>query len=179
MLGDDNYYVPTKDEFYPGVEFEVNTKSVGLGILDTEQMKLVHKGEMTPVWTKCTFSWEYVDITQSPFNFDLVLEDKRIRIKYLDGDDIMSLGFEIANDEANTYRSLKKQLGAGSGDDKTLFIQHDIFPIPSGELRISTHIWWRENRGTEITMFEGSIKNKSELKKILKQIHADSITKEQ
>ena len=110
----------------------------------------------------------------------LMVKPEVMRVKYLDGDDIMSFGFEIANDEGNTYKSLKKRLGMGTGDDKTLFVHHEVFPNNSGQIIVNTHIWWRENRGDEITMFEGSINNKLEFKQILEQIHASNIiTKEQ
>ena len=44
------------------------------------------------------------------------------------------------------YKSRKKWLGAGTGDDKALYID-----ITGGD----TLIYWVENRGCEITVFEG------------------------
>lgn len=44
------------------------------------------------------------------------------------------------------YKSRKKWLGAGTGDDKSLYID-----ITGGD----TLMYWVENRGSEITIFEG------------------------
>ena len=44
------------------------------------------------------------------------------------------------------YISNKKHLGVGTGDDANLYIWLDS----SG-----THIWWKENRGFERTIFDG------------------------
>lgn len=182
MIDENKYYTPELSEFHEGLEFEVNTKSTGLAIVDFSKINgesLVYESEMIPVWTKCVFQLAYMNDFESPFNFRAVLDDNRIRVKYLNGDDIMSLGFKIANDEGNTYKSLKKQRGLSTGDDRILIVQHEVFQTPNEETRINTWVWWKTNRGDEITMFEGSIKNKQEFKKLLKQIHAADITKEQ
>ena len=50
------------------------------------------------------------------------------------------------NKEEQCWVSKKKQLGAGTGDDASLYIYLD---------ENSTHIWWRENRGYERTIFDG------------------------
>ncbi len=179
MMSEDKYYVPEPEEFHQGLDFEVNMKDTSLMIVDFGGAGIVEETEPVPVWTKGVFQWGHLDPTRSPFNFLVVLQDKRIRVKHLDGDDIMSLGFEIANDEGNTYRSIKKQRGLSAGDDRQLFVQHELFTDSNKKVRINTWAWWRTNRGDEITVFEGSIKNKSEFKRLLKQIHAESITTEQ
>lgn len=45
-----------------------------------------------------------------------------------------------------TFKSNKKRLGAGTGDDSILYIYADTS---------STSIWWREVTGFEKTIFEG------------------------
>ena len=92
---------------------------------------------------------------------DLMREDSDVdyRVKYLDHDDIVSLGFKLVTD--NEYVSDKTYLGLGTGDDAKLHIHYYLN---------SAAIWFRSNRGDEYTMFDGWIKNKFELKKILKQI---------
>lgn len=45
-----------------------------------------------------------------------------------------------------TYKSKKKRIGAGTGDDSTLHIYAG---------KESTMLWWKENRGYEKTIFEG------------------------
>lgn len=57
--------------------------------------------------------------------------------------------------EEDTWKSKKKRLGIGTGDDSTLYIYCDDS---------STSIWWQENRGFETTIFEGrSLKYMAEL----------------
>lgn len=56
------------------------------------------------------------------------------------------------------YKSRKKWLGAGTGDDRSLYID-----ITGG----TTLIYWVENRGFEITIFEGrEIKSTEEFKQL-------------
>ena len=156
MLGEDNYYIPDANEFNFGMEYYCEK-----------------------------FMGEPLGFHPSDLRDDRIeeflqeLHDGKIKIKYLDGDDIISFNMEIANEDAHTYKCKKKLLGLGSGDDRTLFVYHEIFMNAKEEVRISTHIWWQENRGTEITVFEGSIRNKSEFRTILKQIHANTITEKQ
>lgn len=157
-MNEDKYYTPEIQEFHIGFMFEYKT----------------FQGEKEEIW-------ESMSVGEDTFSLNSYTNPFKIktRVKYLDGDDIMSLGFEVANDEGNTYKSLNKLRGLSAGDDRTLFVQHECFRTPAGQMRINTWVWWQENRGTEITVFEGSIKNKSEFRKLLKQIHANTITKEQ
>ncbi len=74
-----------------------------------------------------------------------------VRVKYLDTEDIKSLGFEIDAD----YKSINSVMF--SKDDYTI-LQSDIT-----EILISDSF-------NETTLFNGRIKNKSELKKLLKQL---------
>lgn len=56
------------------------------------------------------------------------------------------------------YKSRKKWLGVGTGDDRSLYID-----ITGGD----TLIYWVENRGFEITIFEGrEIKSTEEFKQL-------------
>lgn len=167
MLGENNYYTPNIEEFCIGFDYEAYVRG--------------SNGSESWNWQKYTCSTEQViQFTNIIKRYNSSDDISNVfRAKYLDGDDIMSFGFEIANDEGNTYKSLKRLRGLGSGDDRTLFIQHDVFKAHNGETCINTWVWWQENRGTEITVFEGKLKNKSEFRKLLKQIYADKITTEQ
>ncbi len=49
-------------------------------------------------------------------------------------------------EEENLYKSKNKWLGAGTGDDSTLYVYFD---------EVCTNIWWKENRGFEKTIFDG------------------------
>ena len=177
----DKHYIPTVQELVTHV---IEGENIYAILVDIQDDKPVYSGQVLEVENSPTI--QQLDLflklacSINPEGKAVHLPKHLYRIKYLDGDGIMSLGFEIANDEGNTYKSLKKQRGLGTGDDKTLFVYHDVFENNRKEVIIKTHIWWRENRGDEITVFEGSIKNMLEFKKILEQIHASNIiTKEQ
>jgi hypothetical protein len=160
MLGDNNYYTPKPEEFHVGFEFQYKKPNGDwVNQLQTPSSVNYRIGNDELSWAEVAF-----------------IIPTKLRVAYLDGDAIMDFKFEIANDEGNTYKSLKKLRGLSAGDDRTLFVQHEVYKTPEGSTRVNTHIWWRENRGAEITIFEGSILNKGEFRKILKQIHADTIT---
>lgn len=87
-----------------------------------------------------------------------------LRVKYLDKEDIESLGFKQIS--KYKYQSEKTWLGIGTGDDKKVNI---IYDLSSHELMI----WFQTNRGEEDILFDGKINNLSELKVLIKQLGID------
>jgi len=87
---------------------------------------------------------------------DGMLESESIRVKHLDKEDIESLGWE------------HKLHGFSEDGDTTFdkFQKRNYFMIHEDDGFI---IIWFENQSS-ITSFRGTVRNKSELKKILKQI---------
>src|SRR3989304_7970370 len=81
--------------------------------------------------------------------------EKKIRVKYLDKEDIESLGFINVNN-TGTYRNLEGYKLA----------QHANMVNPK-ELLIWTHL---ANEGYSDIVFKGIVKNKSELRVLLKQL---------
>jgi hypothetical protein len=62
------------------------------------------------------------------------------------------------NEEKDCYYSKKKWIGLSNGDDRTLYLEVDN----RGSL-----IWWRENRGSEYTIFDGkSLKTEEEFENV-------------
>ena len=85
------------------------------------------------------------------------------RVKYLDQEDIESFGFEFTGEDL-IFKYYKKFLGLGTGDDYSNFIDYDE------ETRI-IDLYRRSNRGNEDIIIENiTIKNKSELQVLLKQL---------
>jgi hypothetical protein len=124
------YYTPEFHEFHEGFEYQDNFFS-------------------TSYFPK-TFSFFEV---QSPVDrrlFIKAIDNKQIRVKYLDREDIESLGFKYDCD--NFYNGL-------------------IYTI----LLVNGNVWiyFKQNIGNETivdkTLFFGKIKNKSELKRVMKQ----------
>lgn len=139
---ENKYYTPSIEEFHVGFEFELLT-TLRPGAISTFEE-----------WKKYTVK----DITWFEVanrHFEDLFDRKHIRIKYLDKEDIESLGFvkitediwDIATDHLH-YRLIK--LSEVFGENK-----YEIRPtIPSNLYGI----------------YLGIIKNKSELKKVLKMI---------
>ena len=71
----------------------------------------------------------------------LSIEDKKILL-----DCGLFQGKDAKDNENEVFQSKKRRIGAGTGDDSSLFIASDS----SGTL-----IWWRSNRGEEDIIFDG------------------------
>ena len=146
---EDKYYTPKIEEFHVGFEYE--------------QHEIIN--ERDPHWKmmvkKMGFSTK--EINQMFYNVDLVenLDQKRIRVKYLDSNDIESLGFDQTacygnyiefNDNVKAYKSRSNKLLYNT-NYKLLNVEYYCFDEDIRE-----------------TVFIGIIKNKSELKKLLIQL---------
>lgn len=83
------------------------------------------------------------------------IERKAIRVKTLDREDIESLGFELLKEDVNGKAFIHKD----NNELQIWWSINDIIDIDNGQTYEDC-----------ITYFKGTIKNKSELKRILKQI---------
>ena len=139
---ENKYYTPEISEFHVGFEFEYEVDE-----LNSDE----------PGWKKSilNFDFGWLEIPQ-----DFALNK---RVKYLDQSDIEELGFTYkgkaidiwfekeGNFDMGTWTSYKCQLHYGIHDNR-LFI--DMIDI-----------------GSEVRVFNGIIKNKSELKKVLQMLN--------
>ncbi|MHA1305570.1 MAG: hypothetical protein ACTSPI_17860 [Candidatus Heimdallarchaeaceae archaeon] len=144
------YYTPEIEEFHVGFEFEVFIDKIDAWIGFT--------------YSQYTFFNEVIEGGWSGKGFTIAekLPLKKVRVKYLDREDIESLGWEyIPHNNANTDRwhdvHKKGEYEIISGaPDKSIAIRK----VEGYTLGIK-----------QVTgMFIGTIKNKSELKKLLKQL---------
>ena len=138
-----SYYTPDISEFYVGFEYEE--------WLDGE-------------W--CGDIFEPNLYSDDIILFEGVIDEDEIRVKHLDKDDIESLGFDLV-DNPKDYTNI-------SVDQKILYLREDskithtnIQPLRDNEYAIFSGNF---NSYGSYPKFLGTIKNKSELKKILKQI---------
>lgn len=147
---ENKYYTPSIEEFYEEFEYEYFTK-------DWIEENGIKKYE--PTW--CKFSYNKgEDYGNNLDDVEYQIETNQIRIKYLDKEDVESLGFK--------YNQLL-----------------DIFETTiQGRTDTSVFEYWltlvdfQENKGWRLTIngednensFNGIIKNKSELIKLLKQL---------
>ena len=126
------YYTPDIEEFHSGFEYEILT----LKLKDNKTIR----------------EWKKVDKLHP--ELELLLNDKNIRVKYLDREDIESLGFEY---------------------EDTLYVKSNVRGDFEYWIDIEREV---ENEGLEISIdgednennFRGIVKNKSELKKLLTQL---------
>ena len=158
------YYTPSTVEFYPGFEFELLTRKYSTGIVEGDP-------EYKDVWNKVQFGvsspafdlWrgqakkQEVDILvlfgQEYSKHLNEIGAPRTRVKYLDKEDIESLGFKFVAYDGDVI-SLEKRMK----NDDYLFISY----LPKDNTLII-------NVGTSC-VFAGNIKNKSELIKVLQMI---------
>jgi hypothetical protein len=141
----EKYYTPDVEEFYVGFEFE-SKRGAYDGTVKTQEQFDNEKWQ----YDFCSEGdLPYIERALTGTNAKNGL--CHLRVKYLDREDIESLGFEIDAD----YKSINSVLF--SKDDYTI-LQSDITEILISDLF------------NETTLFNGRIKNKSELKKLLKQL---------
>ncbi len=163
----ENYYTPKIEEFHEGFEYEQKNMFGDGTVKTTEQYNLAE-------WEKRIFGldiYPYLNRTMTGYNSKNL--PPAVRVKYLDRDDIESLGWRFFGcplkedletcDFPIVYQILgeKKQM-ENSPTLATLCQRregiYDIFKSPA--------------MPTEATMkFKGMIKNKSELKKLMKQLN--------
>lgn len=149
----DKYYIPSIEEFHVGFECEIETSwGYSKGVWP----------EILKLDTLMGFEQDIIKATKQPV----------IRVKYLDKEDIESFGFKFRGRAVSDYYKLEKMVRLLSGHWFTEFIiQHDrnnkfIDEEDHSHNIIVTGVY----PGGEDTLFEGIVKNKSELKHILKQI---------
>jgi hypothetical protein len=141
---DNRYYTPTIEEFHHGFLFEIK------------------EGYLT--YPCGEWFGQMFDKSDSLKHIESQIEQEQIRVPCLTDKDIEAEGFD--HDEAiGEFISHKTYLGISTGDDKKLriFYNPEDFYI---------EVYYVSNRGDEFTKFEGFVKNKIELQKILKMIKA-------
>lgn len=130
---ENKYYTPSLEEFHVGFEFEFK-----------------HPDYPEQDWMKYSTPELNVEHEDCPFTYKNL---KDFRVKYLDREDIESLGFKHVVDKGFDH-------------------SYDEYWV-SGQWYIK-NIWINKAEGLEIgsamyeKQFQGNIKNKSELRKILK-----------
>lgn len=156
QLEESKYYTPDISEFYVGFEFEEDVQGNNL-------------------WTKYFLTrndlknLEYATTNE----FDDILNNlkkEQVRVKYLDEKDILSLGFEFDKTNKMRYWYKWEQYNERIQEDKSyrywnLYLVHD----PDENLiKVTADI---SDGNQDEKFFEGIIKNKSELKKLLEQLN--------
>lgn len=165
---ENRYYIPELEEFHVGFEFEFKDWWTDVGVVDKEGKKgsEYQKHILTP-WD--FYSTEYKEKQIGAFFgtdyehiFDRIqkyINNEDIRVKYLDQEDIESLGWEKIRED--TFE-MKLPEYRGMLDVLVHLLLSSTLLICVGESE-SPFSDWR-------TLFTGTVKNKSELKKIMKML---------
>ena len=142
------YYTPELEEFYLGFECEYYNRE-------------------TEIWEKLTIDTIKLQLNEFNYylfydkegeerdNYNFLSESPKFRVKYLDFQDIEELGFE----------HIKTQPGSEEGMFKSKNSEHFMaYDYESNYCRIYFSLY-----DGDATIFAGTIRNKSELKTLLKQ----------
>jgi len=160
---DSRYYVPEIGEFHPGFEFEYRPR-IYLGVMAHMTLPITYEKE----WKKAEFRKRledpdfpgelHFDDPAEMYIGDVVraVENDAIRVKYLDEADILNLGGFPA--------------GAPFEGSYAVDLNDDDFLISMYERNIVKISKTGKNWKIRDKVFEGVIKNKSELKRVLKQV---------
>jgi hypothetical protein len=161
----DKYYIPDISEFYFGFEYQTNYD---------------RKGD----WRTFIFDSfnEYVDVGMDGELYEYTLQSEidsgEIRVKYLDREDIENLGFKKMekNNWVGWHDYYLKDTLLGSIPYYLYCTLH--VPIMDNNYKIIVHrndnynkIEEEIKKGESEVVYVGNIKNKSELKKLLKMLY--------
>jgi hypothetical protein len=154
---ENKYYTPEIEEFHVGFEYEI------YGTYASNNIE--------GVWLPVVYEEDLVNLTDDSFTvnlsrFNYRIAKKTIRVKHLDQEDIESLGFinyhnESVDDNIKTFhKAVHNTAIRAKGFDVNILLNVDtntvrIFDITKGKYQI----------------FVGTIKNKSELKRVLKMLN--------
>jgi hypothetical protein len=138
-MSDIKYYEPTIEEFHVG--FEYHYKDLNLNLKD--------------------YGWFPETVSIEGFNCEFYI--KQIAsgdycVKYLDQEDIESLGFKLTQYEGIKFKEYKKLVSTGN-DNFLCTITHNY----TSKMVII--------KRTGVEIFTGTIKNISELKKLMQQLN--------
>jgi len=127
------YYTPTIDEFHEGFECQY-TAGKKYGYID------------------CIIDWQNMNYISLARNVE-----KKYRVKYLDKEDIESLGWKAIEDFQALQLGIPQIFYVYNSENKIYKLRHS----QPDHLVITA---------TQFNIFEGRIKNKNELKKLMKQL---------
>lgn len=155
---ENRYYIPTIEEFHIGFEYEMKER-FGDGTVKTQE------DYNNANWTKLTINSlneiVYINRTLTGINSNNL--PSAIRVKCLDKEDIESLGFICTGEAGNGYEKEFQKFN----DDNTWYLLETSF---DNEVHIELEIDKEDGRTINCILFIGTIKNKSELKTLLKQL---------
>jgi hypothetical protein len=148
MQEENKYYMPQIEEFYVGFEYEWSSEAIS-AMLRTRP---------TPSWqTKKVENFTDLIYLEADLTIDL------IRVKYLDSQDIIDLGWTVSyTNDKYLSAGISKEFTVGDSKIEELTLHFDYL---DNTVHISALRSWET-----ITFFMGTIKNKSELSRIMNML---------
>lgn len=175
-----NYYTPTIDEFCLGFEFEYFVRSFNEDNEYVDSEWVPSKVILSESNKAGTTHLDLQDIKLSYYQLGLALANKTIRVKVLDFNDIYSLGCKkpIYMDEDYVRGSYCFTLENMQANLFAYPYAHEInninYKTEVRYLEIDTTVSQEYSTSHRfIGQFQGIIKNKTELKKLLKQLNIE------
>jgi hypothetical protein len=156
----DKYYTPELEEFHKGFEYEI-IPSIGLAIYNFSKPNQKAEIAWAKDYKKCVFMEKDSSCSfGQPFSsVAAAIEKGKCRVKYLDQEDVESLGFSHDQTTKDGAVFIK-----GSMMEK-----HEWMLTLGGKTNPPNYISIHDMNNNSLFNFSGTIKNKSELKKLLKQ----------
>lgn len=169
MEKENKYYTPSIEEFHAGFEYEYKS------FVSKAIAKNKYLNNTFTQWMKKTFTAGSNDVMGSEIDdIDFLISKSNIRVKYLDKEDIEECGWKRdTNMDSGEHPSLYDQHGYSSAysidkQDTDLNTVWQLYHFPDNYVVIERAI--NGGTGRYDVLFVGVVKNKSEFKRILKQI---------
>ena len=159
-MSDLKYYTPSIEEFHVGFEYEYRNHD-----------GTVKNNTVLNYWNKSTIS----DLNELSYVERGLQTPNNTRVKYLDKDDIESLGFTHDPNEDQEETPCQFDIhGYSSGyildhQDTELKTAYIMYHFPDNFVIIESIV--NCGSGKENMLFRGTIKNKSELEQVLKMLN--------
>jgi len=154
-MSEPRYYTPSIEEFHFGFEYEEDN-SVAQDTLE--------KPPLTIEWYKSVYGTEKAATFSELWYTKLLIEGKNVRVKFLDKSDVESLGWYAHPQGGFAFNCEEKTVRLWFSD-----LEKCIIEIYTEFIEKS------EYKGFMLAdmplAFNGTIKNKSEMKRLMKQMH--------
>jgi hypothetical protein len=153
MENTEKYYTPSISEFCVGFEYQTNSMAIYMGLNENG------------VWSKTLTVGvdDFLDETIADIGWALEHDESpSVRVKYLDQEDIESLGFKFTGKAIDIWFEKEGNFNIGSWTSYKIKMQYGLH---DNRLKINA-----VDALDEHCLFQGTIKNKSELVKLLKQL---------
>lgn len=141
-MENNKYYTPEIEEFFVGFEYEFNYP---IGKKDEKE------------WKKEVYDKRKWFHDNSGISYEWLIKEGDIRVKYLDSIDIQDLGFELLHNDGDAL-----EFNIVDKYDEIIYLWFDY---ETHNIDIYVGDGYDKNY-----LFQGTVKNKSELKRLLKQI---------